>query len=59
MTNQAFGMVIGEGGADAIIKAMSGLLRAKGGELFLNSRLPPWTCPAAGSKSVTLADGAS
>src|SRR5271170_467065 len=35
MANQAFGMVIGAGGADTIIKAMVGALKAKGGELIL------------------------
>ena len=35
MANQSFGMVIGQGGADTIIKAMVGALKAKGGELLL------------------------
>jgi phytoene dehydrogenase-like protein len=37
MANQAFGMVIGQGGADTIIRAMTGLLKAKGGELLLGT----------------------
>lgn len=57
MTNQAFGMVIGEGGADAIIKAMVGLLKAKGGELFLNSQVASVEVSGGRAKSVTLADG--
>ena len=32
MVNQNFGMVIGKGGADTIITAMVGMLKAKGGE---------------------------
>ena len=36
MANQAFGMVIGAGGADVIIRAMTGLIKAKGGEIRLN-----------------------
>ena len=35
MANQAFGMVIGAGGADAVVKAMTGLIKAKGGEIRL------------------------
>ncbi|HZG27997.1 MAG TPA: NAD(P)/FAD-dependent oxidoreductase [Ensifer sp.] len=57
MTNQAFGMVIGEGGADAIIKAMVGLLKAKGGELLLNSPVTSVEVSGGRAKSVTLADG--
>jgi phytoene dehydrogenase-like protein len=57
MTNQAFGMVIGEGGADAIIKAMTGLLKAKGGELFLNSPVASVDVSGGRAKTVTLADG--
>lgn len=37
MANQAFGMVIGNGGADTIIRAMTAVLKAKGGELLLDS----------------------
>jgi phytoene dehydrogenase-like protein len=37
MANQVFGMVIGEGGADTIIMAMCGLLRAQGVDIRLKS----------------------
>jgi phytoene dehydrogenase-like protein len=37
MANQAFGMVIGQGGADTIVKAMVGAFAAKGGELILGT----------------------
>ena len=37
MANQAFGMVIGAGGADVIIRAMTGVIKAKGGEMRLKS----------------------
>ncbi|MCY1667414.1 phytoene desaturase family protein [Rhizobium sp. SL86] len=57
MTNQAFGMVIGAGGADVIIKAMTGLLRAKGGELFLNSPVASVDIVNGRARTVTLADG--
>ena len=39
MADQAFGMVIGQGGADTIIKAMTGAIREKGGEIRLNARV--------------------
>ena len=39
MANQSFGMVIGQGGADTIIKAMTGALKAKGGEVLLGERV--------------------
>ena len=37
MANQAFGMVIGKGGADTMIKAMTGCLAELGGELHLGT----------------------
>ena len=39
MVNQSFGMVIGQGGADTIVKAMVGVLKSKGVELLLESAL--------------------
>ena len=39
MANQSFGMVIGAGGADTMIKAMVGRLAALGGRLQLNSEV--------------------
>jgi phytoene dehydrogenase-like protein len=35
MANQSLGMVIGQGGADTIVKALVGALKANGGELIL------------------------
>jgi phytoene dehydrogenase-like protein len=57
MTSQDFGMVIGAGGADVIIKAMTGLLRAKGGELFLNAPVASVDIVSGRARTVTLADG--
>lgn len=37
MANQAFGMVIGQGGADTMIRAMTGYLAELGGELHLGA----------------------
>lgn len=57
MTNQAFGMVIGEGGADTIINSMSALLVAKGGTLILNAPVKTVDVEGGRAKGVTLADG--
>jgi phytoene dehydrogenase-like protein len=58
MANQAFGMVIGKGGADTIIKAMSALLKRKGGEIILGQRVDRIETDGAGrASSVVLADG--
>ena len=57
MANQAFGMVIGEGGADAIIKAMSGLINAKGGEVRLKSPVAKIESASGRATGVRLADG--
>lgn len=58
MSNQAFGMVIGQGGADTIIKSMAGLLRAKGGELLLDTPVQAIQTGNGGAATgVVLADG--
>jgi phytoene dehydrogenase-like protein len=57
MANQAFGMVIGAGGADAIVKAMSGLIRAKGGEIRLGQAVTSIETSAGVATGVRLADG--
>jgi phytoene dehydrogenase-like protein len=49
MANQSLGMVIGQGGADTIVKAMVGALKAKGGELILGD----------GVSRIELANGAA
>ncbi|WP_226954487.1 phytoene desaturase family protein [Mesopusillimonas faecipullorum] len=57
MSNQAFGMVIGKGGADTIINAMTGLLRAKGGELMLGTPVSEVKLQNKHAQGVVLADG--
>ena len=58
MANQAFGMVIGKGGADTIIRAMSKVLADKGGDLILGQPVSGIVLDAAGrATGVTLADG--
>jgi phytoene dehydrogenase-like protein len=57
MANQSFGMVIGQGGADTIVRAMSGALKANGGEILLGSPVRR-ICQSGGrADGVELADG--
>lgn len=57
MANQAFGMVIGKGGADTIIRAMSSLLKAKGGEIILGTAVERIETDRKRATGVRLADG--
>jgi phytoene dehydrogenase-like protein len=57
MANQAFGMVIGQGGADTIIKAMTGLLASKGGSVILGAPVAAIETSAGAATGVRLADG--
>lgn len=57
MANQAFGMVIGQGGADTIIRSMTSLLKAKGGELLLGCAVEHIAVSDGVATGVRLADG--
>src|SRR5204863_1532117 len=57
MANQAFGMVIGKGGADTIVKAMAAVLKSKGGELMLGTRVDKIVTSGGKATGVVLADG--
>lgn len=57
MANQAFGMVIGQGGADTIIKSMTALLKSKGGELILGTAVEQIQTSGGKATGVKLADG--
>ncbi|WFR94426.1 phytoene desaturase family protein [Rhizobium tumorigenes] len=57
MANQAFGMVIGQGGADTIIKAMTGMLTARGGEILLGTAVDKVLVSGSKATGVLLADG--
>lgn len=57
MANQAFGMVIGQGGADTIIRSMTALLKSKGGELILGSVVDRIETSGGTATGVRLADG--
>lgn len=57
MANQAFGMVIGQGGADTIIKAMSGMLISRGGEILLGTAVDKVLVSNGKARGVLLSDG--
>jgi phytoene dehydrogenase-like protein len=57
MVNQNFGMLIGKGGADTIISAMVGMLKAKGGEVILGAPVARIETGSGRASGVTLADG--
>lgn len=57
MASQSFGMVIGKGGADTIIKAMTSLLKSKGGEIMLGTTVEAIETGSGGAGGVRLADG--
>ncbi|MGA2792462.1 MAG: NAD(P)/FAD-dependent oxidoreductase [Roseiarcus sp.] len=59
MADQSFGMVIGKGGADTMIRAMSGLLGELGGEVTLNAEVARIDAANGRASGVTLADGRS
>lgn len=58
MANQSFGMVIGKGGADVMIRAMTGYLAELGGEIHLNSEVSSVVQEGGRATGITLADGA-
>ncbi len=57
MANQAFGMVIGKGGADTMIKAMLGYLGELGGEVHLNASVKEIKSSASTADGIILASG--
>ncbi len=57
MANQAFGMVIGKGGADTMITAMVGYLKELGGELHLNAPVKEVVSSAGVADGILLASG--
>lgn len=57
MANQAFGMVIGVGGADTIIKAMVAYLKELGGELHRGTAVERIETARGRATGVRLADG--
>ena len=59
MASQSFGMALGKGGADVMIKAMLGLLAELGGEVHLGAEVARVEVVGGRASGVTLADGRS
>jgi phytoene dehydrogenase-like protein len=57
MADQAFGMALGRGGADAIISAMVRAIEACGGEVRLNAPVQSITVESGAASGIVLADG--
>lgn len=57
MANQAFGMVIGKGGADTMIKAMTAYLKELGGELHLATQVSEIISARGKAEGVILSNG--
>lgn len=57
MANQAFGMVIGQGGADTMIRALTNYLKALGGDLHLGTAVREIAMTAGAASGIVLADG--
>jgi phytoene dehydrogenase-like protein len=57
MVNQTFGMVIGKGGADTIVNAMTGALKTRGAALVLGVSVTRIDISSGRASGVTLADG--
>lgn len=57
MANQAFGMVLGQGGADTIIRAMVARIEASGGAVTCNSEVRRVIVENGAARGIELADG--
>ena len=57
MADQAFGMVIGKGGADTMIRALTGYLGELGGQLHLDAPVAEVIHAAGSASGIRLADG--
>jgi phytoene dehydrogenase-like protein len=59
MANQSFGMVIGKGGADTMIRAMLGLLKELGGDVHLGAEVARIDVADGRAAGIALVDGRS
>jgi phytoene dehydrogenase-like protein len=57
MANQSFGMALGRGGADTIVKALVGAIEAAGGEVRLAAPVQNIIVESGTAKGVVLTDG--
>ena len=57
MANQSFGMVLGKGGADTMIRALEGMLTKAGGKIFTGAEVAEITTSGGRATGVRLANG--
>jgi phytoene dehydrogenase-like protein len=57
MANQSFGMVLGKGGADTMIRALTGMIEARGGTVTCNAPVARILREGPRATGVELADG--
>ncbi|QBF30510.1 NAD(P)/FAD-dependent oxidoreductase [Thalassococcus sp. S3] len=57
MAGQAFGMVLGAGGADTMIKAMVGMIEARGGKVRCDAKVARIVHTSGQASGIELADG--
>lgn len=57
MTNQAFGMALGKGGAETIVRAMTLRIEGAGGEIRCGTRVMRIECEGGRAKAAVLDDG--
>jgi phytoene dehydrogenase-like protein len=57
MAGQAFGMVLGQSGADTVTRAMIGMIKAHGGSVTCNARVSAINHNAGRATGITLEDG--
>tara|TARA_R110002049_G_scaffold188402_2_gene356892 strand:- start:99624 stop:101189 length:1566 start_codon:yes stop_codon:yes gene_type:complete len=57
MAGQAFGMVLGKGGADVMTRAMVGMIKARGGTVTCNAEVTAIEHAAGRATGITLSDG--
>ena len=57
MANQSFGMVLGKGGADTMIRALERMLTAAGGKIFTGAEVAEITTSGGKATGVRLASG--
>lgn len=57
MANQSFGMVLGKGGADTIVRALAGMVKAAGGKITTNAEIAEIMVSGGKATGVRLASG--
>ncbi|TGV64606.1 NAD(P)/FAD-dependent oxidoreductase, partial [Mesorhizobium sp. M00.F.Ca.ET.158.01.1.1] len=57
MANQSFGMVLGKGGADTIIRALAGMVTSAGGRIITSADVAEITVSGGKATGVRLSSG--